>query len=436
MDASTHFRDRGALISGLMSGALDAADAVARTRPAAEVLGLLVPVDGLMEDYLSGRAQEGLRVTRSEFEPWRRQLLAVVAALLDRWVGDDADLWRALAMRAGSHHGTVVELVDSVVRPEHADPASWAGRAPRWPRGVDASAVLLALAPPGIVEAFLDDCVTNAAAAGVLTRMLDRGPLHPLFVEYALGSSGTETMRASLNRNPAYAIAQLRDQVLREQTDIAVLEHAYFAPPTDRALRVGLVRLAEAVGGFRPRFISRLESHAEDIAALEPLLVCSDPQLVHWVLRRVNATLKVPAMRWAAYATLALTAGPEPVWALEQERVGTLSRMADPVRASMSSGSVAPILEAAGAAPVTTGPVGSAIELGAPLIEPWPYTELICEHVEGDGHRADPVDNPAADRPSSTRLGRSAEVVAPGLRNREDAGSNPVVRAADQPSRV
>ena len=78
-DAGSHFRDRGAVITGLMDGDLDAADAVARTVPAVELLGLLVPVDGLTEDYLGGRDPRGLRITRSEFEPWRRQLLAVVA---------------------------------------------------------------------------------------------------------------------------------------------------------------------------------------------------------------------------------------------------------------------------------------------------------------------------------------------------------------------
>jgi hypothetical protein len=398
MDASTHFRGRSELVAGLMSGALDAADAVVRTRPAVELLGLLVPVDGLTERYLSARDPQGLRATRSDLEPWRRQLLAVVAVLLERWVGDDLNSWPALAMRAGSYQGTVPELIDSVVHPEHADPQSWSGRAPRWPRGLDASAVLLAMAPPGIVEAFLDDCVTNEASAGILTRMLDRGPLHPMFVDYALGASGTDTMRAALYRNPVYELAKVREHVLREQDDIAVLEHAYFAPGADRALRIGLVRMAEAAGGFRRRFASRLEAHAEDATVLEPLLVSADPQLVHWVLRRVNGSVRVSAMRWTAYATLARTAGPEPVWALEQERVGTLSRMAEPVRASMSTGSVDPILAAADAAPVSVGPAGSAMELGAPLIEPWPYTELIREFVEGDAYRTAVVDGLIADR--------------------------------------
>ena len=377
MNAGTHFRARGELISGLMSGRLDASAAVRRSRPAVEVLGLLVPVDGLTEDYLSGRGPEGLRVTRGEFEPWRRRLLAVVAALLDRRVGDDVKSWLALAMRAGSYQGSLVELIESVGYPEHVDPDLRSGRAPRWPRGVDASAVLLSMAPPGIVEAFLDDCATNVAAAGILTRMLDRGPLHPKFLDYALGPMGSNAMRGALFRNPAYALTKVREQVLRERNDIAVLEDAYFASVADRALRIGLVRLADAAGGFRPEFASRLERYKRDLSVMEPLLVSSDPELLHWVLRRVNREVTVPAMRWAAYTTLALTAGLEPVWALERERVGRLSKMAEPVHASMVTGSVDPILDVAEGAPVMVGPPETAMELGAPLIEPWPYTELI-----------------------------------------------------------
>lgn len=397
-DAASHFRDRGAVIAGLMDGGLDAADAVARTVPAAELLGLLVPIDGLTEDYLGGRDHPGLRVTRSEFEPWRRQVLAVVAALVERWIGEDPAAWLTLVARAGSFAGSVPELIDSIADPSDADPAVWSRRVPRWPRGVDGSAVLLAMAPPGIVEAFLDGCVTSEASAGLLTRMLDRGPLHPLCVIYALSGLGTDTMRTALNRNPAYDISRLREHVLRDSSDIDVLEYAYFAPGADRALRIGCVRLAEAAGGFRHRFTARLKSQAEDVAALEPLLVSSDVQLVHWVLRRVNRGLRVPALRWAAYATLARTAGPEPVWALEQEFTGALSRMAEPVLASMATGSVAPILAAAEAEPVSVGPRGSEMELGAPQIEPWPYTDLIREYVDGDTRRKAVVDDPAGAR--------------------------------------
>jgi hypothetical protein len=406
-DAGTHFRERGALISGLMTGDLDAADAVARTRPAVELLGLLVPIDGLTEEYLAGRDPRGLGVTRHDFEPWRRQLLAVVAALSERWIGADEDAWLTLVARAGAFRGSVPELIASVAGPSSAgpspaDPSWWSGRAPRWPRGVDASAVLLAMAPPGIVEAFLDDCITSEVSAGILTRMLDRGPLHPLFVDYALGKFGTDAMSAALYRNPVWAVSQLRVHVLNSRSDIAVLEYAYFAPEADRALRIGCVRLADAAGGFRDPFTAKLKAAKGDLAVIEPLLASGDVQLVLWTLRRVPRTRTVAALRWAGYATLARLAGPEPVWAVEREHAGSVARMAAPVRASMAAGSPDPILAAAEEMAVSVGPAGSEMELGAPRIEPWPYTELIRRYVDGDERRRGLVDKPMSDRTSST----------------------------------
>jgi hypothetical protein len=51
--------------------------------------------------------------------------------------------------------------------------------------------------------------------------------------------------------------------------------------------------------------------------------------------------------RVAAYARLASAAGPEPVWALELERAGSLERMHEAVRASMTEHSAAPLVAAA-----------------------------------------------------------------------------------------
>jgi hypothetical protein len=397
--AHFHFSTRAMSVTGLMNGTVDAADLVWLNT--SEVLGLLVPVDGLTERYLRGRAHQGLSVTRADFEPWRRRLLAVVAAVLTRWIGEDRTAWLELVRWAGPSE-SLGDLIADVVEGCHApgrgrsEPAGWA---PRWPRGIDASAVLLAMAPPGVVEAFLDDCLTDRASRGILTRMLDRGPVHPLFVDYALGGLGTPAMRAAVNRNPVYDVTRLRQRVLGDPANLDVLEHTYFAAEADRALRIGCVRRAEAVGGIRPRFAARLVSNDTDVAVLEPLLASSDPELVHWVLKRINHRVTTPTLRWAGYAALARTAGPEPVWALEQERAGALSRMAEPVRASLAGGDIAPILAAAEALPPTVGPEGSEMELGGPLIEPWPYTELIREHVEGNPHRLWTGTNPRASKP-------------------------------------
>jgi hypothetical protein len=76
--------------------------------------------------------------------------------------------------------------------------------------------------------------------------------------------------------------------------------------------------------------------------------------------------------------------------------------MAAPVRASMAAGSPDPILAAAEEMAVSVGPAGSEMELGAPRIEPWPYTELIRRYVDGDERRRGLVDKPMSDRTSST----------------------------------
>ncbi|GAA1952972.1 hypothetical protein [Catenulispora subtropica] len=391
VDARSHFARRALLIRGLMSGALDAADAVSSTRPAVELLGLLVPIDGLTERYLGGRDPAGLGVTASDFEGCRRELVAVVAAMFDRWWGEDPELWSRAVARAGAWRGTVTELVASAAgledRGRLPDGGKPRGRAPRWPRGVDASAVLLSMAPPGVVELFLDGCQGSEPSRGILTRMLDRGPVLPSFVDYALGGLATRAMVDAYLRNPVIDGAALRERVLRDPANVEVLQDVYLNRSADRALRVGCVRRAEAAGGFQPAFAARLVREEHDSGLMEPLLASGDPQLVHRLLKRLNGRLSTPALRWAGYATLARAAGPEPVWALEQERVGRLEKMAEPVRASMATGDVTPILAFAEAVPLTIGAAGTAMELGAPVIEPWPYTELIRRHVEGSPDR-------------------------------------------------
>lgn len=63
-----------------------------------------------------------------------------------------------------------------------------------------------------------------------------------------------------------------------------------------------------------------------------------------------------PADRLRLYARLAELAGPEPVWAVELERVVVLDRMMPAVRASMASGDTAPLVLAVAQTPLDAIP--------------------------------------------------------------------------------
>ncbi|MFD0637747.1 hypothetical protein ACFQ9X_45550 [Catenulispora yoronensis] len=69
LGGGAHFARRALVIRGLMAGSLDAADAVLLTRPAAELLGLLVPIDGLAEQYLGAGSPPGWRSRRAISRP-------------------------------------------------------------------------------------------------------------------------------------------------------------------------------------------------------------------------------------------------------------------------------------------------------------------------------------------------------------------------------
>ncbi|NUR62864.1 MAG: hypothetical protein HOV87_30060, partial [Catenulispora sp.] len=298
--------------------------------------------------------------------------------------------------RAGTWQGSFPALIESATgAADRAEPdripcgAIGTGRAPRWPRGVDASAVLLAMAPPEVVELFVEDCRRNPASRGILVRMLDRGPLLPPLVDAATADEvAIPAMLGADTRNPAFAVAGLRYRVWLHHGNVEGLQEVYLDRSADLAIRIGCLRRAEAAGGFSSAFIEQLLNKASHPPLVEPLLASSDPRLVLRLLKRLSRhALSTPALRWAGYATLARTAGLEPVWALEQERAGDLAKMAEPVRVSMATGDAAPILAAADAAPLVLGAFGTPRELGAPDLEPWPYTDLIREHVETSWRR-------------------------------------------------
>ena len=130
-----------------------------------------------------------------------------------------------------------------------------------------------------------------------------------------------------------------------------VLAAVYLHPLASRELRVAAVVRAEEAGGMRAGLVRRLLATAQqrgrdEPELLMPALESHDPELLHAVLRRINHTLPIDR-RIAAYARLAAAAGPEPVWALELQRAGSLERMHEAVRDSMAAHSDVPLQEAA-----------------------------------------------------------------------------------------
>jgi hypothetical protein len=80
-----------------------------------------------------------------------------------------------------------------------------------------------------------------------------------------------------------------------------------------------------------------------DADILAPLLKSEDPVVLHAVLQKINRFVD-EHVRADAYSRLAYAAGPETVWVLELERVGTVTAMSASVRESMTAGSAEPLL--------------------------------------------------------------------------------------------
>jgi hypothetical protein len=290
-------------------------------------------------------------------------------------------------------------------------------RAGRWPRGVDAAAVLLTLAPPKAADLFLAEAEASPAVRGAVTRILDRGPIPLALLEYALGPQGTPEMRRALARNPESSFGLLVRLVEGFPAETEMLAVAYVAlgrwrPGAGGArsdvvddLRARIILHSEANGGLHARLARLLRggqrSGQTELAELRPALASQNPVTLHTVLSRINGRVD-PGTRSRAYASLAALAGPEPVWALELQRVGALERAAASVRASMAAGDIGPLVEAADLEGV---PSYLRVAIG----EMWP--------AELDG--LDELDGGAGEAESSAAEG-TAELVRAELDGRPD----------------
>jgi hypothetical protein len=379
--AIRHFATRELLRRGLLHGSLSAAEAVAHAEPAAEVLALALPTPPGLAQYYTAKGKNGfaphfVTIPPEAEERYQAELRAAVAEA----IGPEPARWLKVLTRVAAWEGSLGALLEAV----DAGAPLPTRRGSRWPRGVDPAAVVLEVAPTGVVAAVLeaarfgdseeDADHTPAAAAGfgnsdadadhtpataanpgdpetralrgVLTRVLDRGPEPRWLLNLAIGPRGTEAMRLAAARNPAATVGTLWRLADREPAEPGVLAAVYLHPLASLELRIASVVRSEAVGGIHPGLIRRLVTRYAEPALLQPALESHDPELLHAVLRRSNRSLQTDR-RIVAYARLAAAAGPEPVWALELERAGSLERMHEAVRASMSAHSDEPLRVAA-----------------------------------------------------------------------------------------
>ncbi|ACU76393.1 hypothetical protein Caci_7569 [Catenulispora acidiphila DSM 44928] len=364
--ATRHFATRELLRRGLLHGSLSAKEAVAHAEPAAELLALALPTPPGLAKYYTAKGKNSfaphfVHIPAEADERYQAELRTAVAEA----IGTDPARWLKVLTRVAAWEGSLATLLDAV---DAGEPLPQR-RGSRWPRGVDPAAVLLEVAPEGLVAAlqeaagqsgakpFADNGGLGAdpaqssspesrALTGVLTRILDRGPAPRWLLDLAVGPHGTFAMRLAAARNPAATVGTLWRLADREPAEPGVLAAVYLHPLASLELRIAAVVRSETAGGLYPGLVRRLVTRYAEPALLQPALESHDPELLHSVLRRSNRSLQTDR-RVVGYAHLAAAAGPEPVWALELERAGSLERMHEAVRASMSSHNDEPLQAAA-----------------------------------------------------------------------------------------
>jgi hypothetical protein len=320
-------RIRALALEALCAGSLTARQIVEHTRPAALALALAV-------------------CTPAEYSrPWLRRATGDVRVLLARRLaealGEDDERWARVIDLSGSFAGSVAELLRSDRAPGglhrflHPDRSAYASQN-----------ILLALAPHPVAARYLDRLVENELV-GPPDRpqtaddqgewLLGSAPLSRVLVDHDLAYTSVRRYHRLLKNVlcPDYVLEQMdlghaREVLLKRIVPPDVLSRVFreFAglAGVDEALRW------TAAGGDR----------LVDLA----WWLTDDPALLHQVVAGLRSRTE-PAELTCVYGALAVAAGPEPVWALDLERAGSLDAVLPAVRASMAAGSAEPLVEAA-----------------------------------------------------------------------------------------
>lgn len=385
----------------LRAGTMSAAEVVEHTRPA----GLTILL-ALSED--------------DEAHPGQRRAADDVRALIERYatdhLGDDPKRWAKAVTWANRHPGTLVDLLtDPESARDHRIPDQ--GSVYLYTRlgiHLDPGNILLAMAPHEIAQRVL----LTRNMKRTINELAEQAPLCRALVAHVL-DRGTVPQRENLAGNEhtpdsvllrllertegtdiAFAVMQ-RDEVGREALDIACAK-----APRGQAL-------SEWIGA---------QAYDDPRTALHALRAnADDPVWLLSVLRRCIDEFDEEG-HIAACTLLAEVAGLEAVWALELDTEGSLDAMAPYVRATMATGDITPLIEAARElssgqteADAPTAPSRTDEGLDQPLSQP--LEDLIRAHLDGRTNRWLELADRIRERPEASDEELIAEFGASGNGN-------------------
>lgn len=175
-----------------------------------------------------------------------------------------------------------------------------------------------------------------------LPRVLGRGSVHAA-QRLVVWLPGPRCWHLWVARHPRAAQGTWLRLARRRRVAPDVLETVFVNERSSEKVRIAVVLRCEQFGGIA-RVIPSVTRSWGPTAYAWPLTYAGDAVVVQHALRRCLRFKDREALR-GGYARLASLAGPEVVWAMEHEHVGSLELMDPMVRRSMQSGDTDMFLE-------------------------------------------------------------------------------------------
>ncbi|ACU75543.1 hypothetical protein Caci_6697 [Catenulispora acidiphila DSM 44928] len=333
-DAFGHLRDL--VLIGLRVGTISVEDLYSRVRPA--LVALTVLLDAGTGDAASALARRIRHGAGRGVADWTEAVVTV-----DAWPGSIRSL-----LKQQPQPGDDIPVHALLGLDEHL----WRG-----------ANILLALAPPETLPHIAADAAPMGATGAIvgephavrnaraLVRIAGHAPLSRPVVDYALRPQTSARVRMALAGNPLTPNAVLVRLLTYAGREPGVAAAISLHECTSPAVRLAAYREVRDPA-VREQAREALQRDAEVVRQVQLIasLTAKDVPLMHVLIRDADPELPIAA-RLFAYAHVARMSGIEVVWTLEMERAGALEAMHPAVRASMESGSVVPLLEAAVADP-------------------------------------------------------------------------------------